>query len=127
MKRLFLAISLLLLLWSAGDAHSSPTRTSASGGFPQTVRVRLWYLHPPRELRLHAEPGQAQFRKCATCKPVALATLALKASGSSVQVDNDKSATGEVRISGAYQMNAAGEPPLRADFPIGVRANDGNL
>ncbi len=57
----------------------------------------------------------------------ALATLALQAAGSSVQVDNDKSATGEVHISGAYQMNASGEPPLHADFPIEVRANDGHL
>ncbi len=47
--------------------------------------------------------------------------------GLRVQIDNDKSATVEVHISGAYQMNASGEPPLRADFPIEVRANDGHL
>ena len=58
---------------------------------------------------------------------MALATLALQAAGSSIQVDKDKAATVEVRISGAYQMNAAGEPPLRADFPIEVRAKDGHL
>src|SRR5271166_5115676 len=115
MKRLLPAIGLLLALWSAGNAHSAPTKTSASGGFPQTVRVRLWYLHPPQELRLRADAGQAELRTCATCKPVALATLALKAAGSSIRVDNNKSLTGEVRISGAYQMNAAGEPLLRAD------------
>src|SRR5271167_661816 len=126
MKRLFAAASWLLLLWSAGDARA-PIRASSSGSFPQTVRVRLWYLHPPRELRLHADPGQAQFRKSAPSKPVAVATLSLHAAGSSSQVDSDKSATVEVRISGAYQMNAAGEPPLRADFPIEVRAKDGRL
>src|SRR5271165_1686760 len=127
MKRLFAAIGLLLLLWSAGDAGPAAGKASASGGFPQTVRVRLWHLHPPRELRVRADAGQAQFRKCASCKPAAVVTLALKAAGSSIRVDNDKSLTGEVRISGAYQMNAAGEPPLHADFPIEVRANDGHL
>ena len=126
MKRLFAAAGWLLLLWSAGDARA-PIGASSSGGFPRTVRVRLWYLHPPRELRLHADPGQAQFRKYAPSKPVAVATLVLHAAGSSIQIDNDKSATVEVRISGAYQMNVSGAAPLRADFPIEVRAIDGHL
>ena len=81
----------------------------------------------PRELRLRANAGQAQLRRCPTCKLAPFAALTLQAVGSSIQVDNDKAATGEVRISGAYQMNAPGEPPLRADFPIEVRANDGHL
>src|SRR5271166_6365023 len=121
MKRLFAAVILLLLLWNADKPGS------ASSGFPQTVRVRLWYLHPPRELRFRADASQAQFRKCAACKRAAVATLVLHANGSSIQIDGDKSATAELHISGAYQMNAAGEPPLRADFPIEIRANDGHL
>ncbi len=127
MKRVFRTVGLLLLLWNAGDAHSAPAKASASAGFPQSVRVRLWYLHQPRELRLRADAGQAQIRTCTTCKPSPITTLALQASASSIQIDKGKSATGEVRISGSYQMNAAGEPPLRADFPIEVRANDGHL
>jgi stage II sporulation protein D (peptidoglycan lytic transglycosylase) len=125
MKRVSTAIALLFLLSCAGDVHSAPGRSSSS--FPQTVRVRLWYLHPPRELQLHAEAGQAQLQKCASCKPASLARLTLRASGSSVQVDADKSTSVEVRISGAYQMNTAGEPPLRADFPIEVRADNSHL
>jgi stage II sporulation protein D (peptidoglycan lytic transglycosylase) len=127
MTRVFAASGLLLLLWNAGDANPAPGKGSASGGFPQTVRVRLWYQHPPHELHFRADSGQAQFRKCATCTVAAFATLALQAAGASVQADNDKSATGEVHISGAYQMNASGEPPLHADFPIEVSANDGHL
>jgi stage II sporulation protein D len=125
MKRLLALVSLLLALWNARDARPGPAK--ASNGFPQTVRVRLWYLHPPRELRVRAEAGQAQVRKCATCKPVAVSSLALHAAGSSLQLDGDKAATAELRITGVYQMNAAGEPPLRADFAIEVRANDGHL
>jgi stage II sporulation protein D len=125
MKRLPAAISLLLLLWSGGDARPVPAKSS--NGFPQTVRVRLWYLHPPRELRLRAEAGQAQFRKCATCKSAPLATLALRAAGSSLQIDSDKSAMSELRITGAYQMSAAGDPPFRADFAVEIRAHDSHL
>jgi len=127
MKRLFAAVILLFLLWNADNAGSASGKTSVSSGFPQTVRVRLWYLHPPRELRLRADAGQAQFRKCAACKPAVVSTLVLHATGSSIQIDGDKSSTTELHISGAYQMNAAGDPPLRADFPIEIRANDGHL
>ena len=120
MKRLS-ALMALLLLWCAGDASPSPSK--ASTGFPQTVRVRLWYLHPPRELRLRAEAGQAQLRKCVTCKPLSFTTLTLRTTGSSIQTDGDKSAMSELHITGTYQMNAAGDPPIRADFPIEVRAH----
>ena len=97
----------LLLLWCAGDARSAPTK--ASSAFPQTVRVRLWYLHPPRELGLRAEPGQAQARKCASCKPMAVTTLTVRAAQSSIQIDREKSVTAELHITGNYQMNAVGD------------------
>ena len=122
MKRLVVALSLLLLLCVAGGS-----KPSGSGGFPQTVRVRLWYLHPPHELRLRADASQAQLRKCATCKPAAISTLALRAAGSQIQIDSDKAAPPWLSIGGAYQMNAVGEPPLHADFPLEIRAKDGHL
>jgi len=122
MKRLLAALSLSLLLCLASDSKSS-----GAGGFPQTVRVRLWYLHPPRELRLRADPGQAQLRKCATCKPVPITASTLRAAGSQIQIDGDKAATTELPISGTYQMNAAGDPPVHADFPLEVRADEGHL
>ena len=73
----------LLLTWTVCAASPPQAATSKSknigppsSGFPQTVRVRLWYLHPPASLQLRADAGQAQFRKCATCAAAAL-TLAL--------------------------------------------------
>ena len=49
MKRLLAPIGLLLLLCTVGDAElgDQSTAKSSRSGFPQTVRVRLWYLHPP--------------------------------------------------------------------------------
>ena len=70
MRRMCLALSALLLFWVTGDAQSdrSPrdatkATTNSAHGFPQTVRVRLWYLRPPHELKLRADAGQAHFRK----------------------------------------------------------------
>ena len=39
----------------------------------------------------------------------------------------DKSSFSEIRVTGAYQMNATGDPPIRADFPIEIHADDGHL
>ncbi len=125
MKRRFVILGLLLLLWSTDDIHATPNK--ASSGFPQTVRVRLWYLHPPSDLRLRADPAQAQLRKCATCKPTAVTALTLHATRSSIQISGDGSTTNELHITGAYQMNAAGDPPIRADFPIEIRADGDHL
>jgi stage II sporulation protein D len=125
MKRVFTVACLPLLLWHAVDAGVAP-RASLSGSFPQTVRVRLWSLHPPGELQLRADPGQAQLRRCAACKPTTLEVLVLRAAGSLIRVDNHQSPTSDVRISGAYQIKVAGGA-LRADFPVEVQASDGRL
>ncbi|HEY4959378.1 MAG TPA: SpoIID/LytB domain-containing protein [Terriglobales bacterium] len=134
MRRLGLALSVILLVWTAGDAQSnglSPAKSQANAntahGFPQTLRVRLWYLRPPRELNLHAESGQAHFRKCATCGDNALTTLSMRAVASKIQIDGDKTFTSELRIEGAFQISTVNVPPLRADFPIEIRASDGHL
>ena len=129
MKRLLAAIGLLLLLCTAGDAElgDHDAGKTSHTGFPQTVRVRLWYLHPPRELRIRSDDGRAQMRTCATCKTTAIAAAALRATGSRIETDGNKSSFSELRVSGAYQMNATGDPPLRADFPIEIRAGDGHL
>ncbi|HEY5177625.1 MAG TPA: SpoIID/LytB domain-containing protein [Terriglobales bacterium] len=129
MKRLLAAVGLLLLLCRAGDAElgDRAAANSSHSGFPQTVRVRLWYLHPPRELRIRADAGRAQMRTCAACKTTAITAAALRATGSKIEVEGNKPAFSEFRVSGAYQMNAAGDPPLRADFPIEIRASEGHL
>jgi stage II sporulation protein D len=129
MKRLVMAAGVLLLLFAMGDAESGQRTVAkaAANGFPQTVRVRLWYLHPPRELRLRADPGRAQMRTCATCKLVSITAATVHATSSRIEVEGNKSVFSDIRVNGAYQMNAVGGPPLRADFPIEIRASDGHL
>ncbi len=119
----------LLLLSLATDARpaSDPgAKPAAQSTFPQTLRVRLWYLHPPRELRIRADAGQAQVRRCEKCKREPFTTLALQASGASIQIGGAKAGT-ELRLSGAYQLSATGLPPIPADFPVEVQASGNHL
>ena len=125
MKSLGSTLACWLLLFLAPDARAASDAGTKPAGFPQTLSVRLWYLHPPHELRIHAETGQAQLRLCATCKPEAVTTLPLRATGSSVE--GAKPSATEVRLSGNYQLIAAGSPPIHADFPIAIRAGDDHL
>jgi stage II sporulation protein D len=131
LRRFALGLTALLLLWAGGDAqsqHNSPTKNaSAQSGFPTIVRVRLWYLHPPQELKMHAENGQAKFRKCEGCGDGALATLTLRAAGSRIQLGGMKETATEVRVSGAYQVTAVNTPTIKADFPVDVGASEGHL
>jgi stage II sporulation protein D len=129
MRRFLAVVSVLLVLWITGTAGPASSDIAAKPGttFPQTVRVRLWYLHPPHELRLRADAGQVQVRKCATCKAATITTLTAHASGSSVQMEGERSAASELRISGVYQMIALGSPSIHADFPIELRADSGHL
>jgi len=130
MRRMCLALSALLLFWVTGDAQSdrpSKATTNSAHGFPQTVRVRLWYLRPPRELKLRVDAGQAHYRKCASCADNALTTLAIRAVASKIQIDSDKADAPELRVSGSFQIAALNVAPLRADFPIEIRASEGHL
>jgi len=130
-------VPLLLALWLAlVPEHAVPFQTPApknknigapSKGFPRTVRVRLWYLHPPASLTIRAEEHQAQFRTCPACAPVDLSTINLTASGTRITLDKRKSTASELGVRGAFQMIPAGAPPIRADFPVEIRAAGGRL
>lgn len=117
----------LLLLVLAPNAHPASDSGTKPSGFPQTLTIRLWYLHPPHELRIQAEAGQAQLRRCATCKPEPVTTLPLRASGSSLAIEGAKSSATEIRLTGSYELIAAGSPPIHADFPIEIRSSDDHL
>ena len=126
MRQFAVAVAALLMVWVGGDAQPQRNSGTASG-FPKTVRVRLWYLHPPQELKLQAAVGHPTFRKCATCTESAFTSLTVRAVASRIQIEGDKSSAQELRISGIYQATSANVPPLKADFPIDVRADNQQL
>ena len=122
MKRIAAIVAVVLCIGAAGDA-----KQPASSAFPQAVRVRLWYLHPPSELRSGANPGEAQLQLCAKCKAGAFTVAVIRAVGSQIKMDGDAAGRSELRISGAYTLQPATGPPLRASFPIELRADSGHL
>ncbi len=87
---------LVVLLIGIVAPGLSERASGAYSGFPNTVRVRLWYLHPAAELRLKADSGQARFRKCASCPVSELGVLTLRAAASRVQIEGDKAVSAEV-------------------------------
>lgn len=134
MSRLLLSALALLLVAISGGA--APQQSAAaknknigapSSGFPKTVRVRLWYLHPPSSLKLRADAGQAHIRKCTTCGDIELSAVTLRASGSRLELGSDKSGVAQVDVSGLYQVSTTDNGAIRADFPIDVRASQGQL
>ncbi len=130
MSRIAVTLAVLLLTWLGGDARPQSSPGAHSKGvardFPQTVRVRLWYLDPPRELKLLAEAGQAKFRRCATCADSPFTAIAVRATGSQLQISGEKAASSDLHISGTFQMRT-GEGTVRAGFPIDLRGNAGHL
>src|SRR5271169_847792 len=131
MRRFAHAITALLLLWIGGVAQ--PQRNVAGkiggtqSGFPAFVRVRLWDVRPPQELKLQAATEQSKFRKCASCAENALGSMTLRAVGSRIQIAGEKATATEMRITGESQITPAGASTLKADFPIDVRAGGGRL
>jgi stage II sporulation protein D len=131
MKAIAAALATLFFAWTAGSAHprrdAIPKGSGRQSSFPRIVRVRLWHLRPPPTLKLVAESGQAKVRKCAGCPEIGFTALALRASGSRIQIEGEKSATQEIHAAGTYQIVAPAEPALKADFPIDVRSSEGHL
>lgn len=120
-----LVVAIVLAYIAIGEAQTS-IKSSATG-FPNTVQVRLWYLHPAVELKLKADAGRATFRKCSGCPESALSALTLRAAGSRVQIAGDNNASSEVQVKGAYELTQGSAPPLKAGFSITIRAGDGKL
>jgi len=78
-------------------------------------------------LKVKAGAGQAKYRTCPTCADAALSSLAVRAVGSQLQIEGEKSATSGLRVSGTSQMSATDAASIQADFPIDVRASEGRL
>jgi stage II sporulation protein D len=128
MKALWtLAVSLILLAMSSGHGAVGAAKMPAPNTFPRTVRVRLWYLHPPKELRVSAEVGKALLRKCVTCSATPIDKLALRASASSIQFVEANANANEIFLSGNYRLSPEEGSPVPADFPLEIQARDSRL
>src|SRR5664279_2496213 len=124
MRLVAMLLTMSMMVWASGAQTRKATLAS---GFPNTVRVRIWYVHPAARLKITAESGRAKYRKCAKCAETSLVALSVSATGSQVQVEGDKAAATELHVSGNFQIATATNQPLKADFPVDVHASDGKL
>jgi stage II sporulation protein D len=92
----------------------------------QDLRVRLYSLHPPTELTVRAASDSLQWRTCPGCPKNSTALLSLHAAGTELRVQ-DAGVSREIFLSGAIRLEAPGKPPILANFPVHIQANDGHL
>jgi len=92
----------------------------------QDLRVRLYTLHPPTELTVKAASGSLQWRTCPGCPKNSATLLSLRAAGSELRI-LDAGLSREIFISGTVRIEAPGEPPVAANFPLQIHASDGHL
>jgi stage II sporulation protein D len=110
----------------SGTAEPQRARDAANT-FPNIVRVRLWHYRTISSLKVTADSGQAKVRKCSTCPEMPLATTTLHVAASRIQIVGDQISATELQLAGTYELTAAGVPPLKADFPVVIRAGDNKL
>ncbi len=53
--------------------------------------------------------------------------LTLSGAESQIQIEGEKTLAADLHVSGAFVITTANAPPLRADFPVDVRASDAKL
>src|SRR6266403_866376 len=92
----------------------------------QDLRVRLYTLHPPTELTVKAASDSLQWRTCTGCPKNSTVLLSVHAAGSELRIQ-DAGVSREIFLSGAIRMEAPGQPPISANFPVHIQANEGHL
>ncbi len=92
----------------------------------QEVRLRLYSLHAPSEIKITAAAGGLHWRLCAACPDNSTNSLYLSAFGSMLHLGGAGNSP-EVFISGAYTLEASGLPPFALSFPLQVQSRDGYL
>jgi len=92
----------------------------------QDLRVRLYTLHPPTEIIVKAASGSLEWRTCLGGAKKSATLLSLQAAGSELRV-RDAGVSREIFISGPMRIETPGQPPIAANFPLQIQADDGHL
>ena len=92
----------------------------------QDLRVRLYTLHPPTELTVKAASGSLQWRTCPGCPKNSTTLLSLHAAGAELRI-HDAGVSREIFLSGAIRLEAPGQAPISANFPVHIQASDTRL
>src|SRR5205809_240743 len=85
-----------------------------------TVRVRLYAVHPPATLTFSG--SGLQWRACERCPPAAADKLAIMAKNGQLRVEGSSLPRPRVFVAGSYRMAAESQQPVGAGYPLELRA-----
>ncbi|HXY23623.1 MAG TPA: SpoIID/LytB domain-containing protein [Candidatus Acidoferrum sp.] len=97
-----------------------------SAASAQDVRVRLFSLHPPSAVTLKAASGSFEWRTCPACPRNTATLLAIEAAGPQLRI-RDAGISREIYVAGSVRLETAGGPAFSMNFPLEVKAADGQL
>jgi len=98
---------------------------SVSGGAQErTVRVRLFWQHPPSEI--HFAPREASLRSCTNCAPTPLTKAGVIAAKGALVVAESNSAT-TLLLTGRAQISGEGFSPFMVGNELEIQAREGFL
>jgi stage II sporulation protein D len=100
----------------------------------QSFDVRLFTQHPPATITIAATNGAIAWRTCPTCPDKTSPSLSIAAANSGLTLESAQGSapqtTPDLYIAGAYQLQppaGVDAPPFSADFPLRIRALNGQL
>ncbi len=96
----------------------------SSGAQERTLRVRLFWQHPPDEIRI--TPLGASLRTCTNCAPVPLTEASVIRAKHAVLTIGSIS-SGTVIITGRARISGQDFPPFSAENELEIKARDGFL
>src|SRR4051812_35942309 len=90
-----------------------------------TVRVRLYAVHPPAALTLSG--SGLQWRACQRCPAAAADKLAVTAKNGQLRLEGSALPHPRVFIAGSYRMAAESQQPIAAGYPLELRAQQDRI
>jgi stage II sporulation protein D len=135
MRRPGLVLALLLmpmlLAPSTARAQTPPQTSRKSSGAPAAdtteLRVRLFAIHSPAEMRISPRDASARVRLCSRCKEKRL-TEALEIRLAAARLSLTPAGSAEVvMVSGSVRLETPGNAAVDVQLPLEIRAENGRL
>lgn len=100
----------------------------------QDFEVRIYAAHPPPTIRITAATDAIAWRTCVACAAQTGADVSVTAAKSGVTLETSPSGSGQsaadLYVAGNYRLtppSGVDAPPFLGDFPLHIRALDGQL
>lgn len=90
-----------------------------------SVRVRLYAVHPPAKLTLTG--SDLRWKACEQCPATSATTVGLTAAHGQLQLEGTTLPRPRVFLTGTYKLQAEGQQPVSAGYPLELRAQQDRI